>query len=377
MIIDIMDAVVQFVRNALCCMKDLQFFHSTGIHKSAQLSLPGPMEKTTQLEVLIGITQFYAFVSVSRSGIKLILDSGLRQRRTMQNLLKKLQGRPPDAANNLLIQRLEKEKASAQRNLFVGVNVFCIGVAFFWLFANSFHVTETTWIGGLPALIHALTLMEIALVPLLYYMISDTITLIGKAAVMAYLANILRKCTDKVPNAILTEETLSFLDDGWIPFWAGKSVLSDDEEEKGISQELKNLASGLELWIADNDDKRTKALIKATAARLESDSVSTRYEAYREFLYFILNFVAFYGYMLGILVYYAEAEDDQSVYVRALKFGMTNNAADWTGNFAGDLMWTIGEKCHISRSTPLVTVANRLFLRRLQNRSSSLEALRL
>ena len=42
-------------------------------------------------------------------------------------------------------------------------------------------------------------------------------------------------------------------------------------------------------------------------------------------MYFILNFVAFYGYMLGILVYYVDTEDDQSVYVRTLKLGMTNN----------------------------------------------------
>lgn len=336
-----MDAVVQFVRNALCCIKDLQIFHSTGMHNSAQLPLPGPMEKTTPLEVLIGVTQFYAFVSVSRSGLKLILDSGLTKLRTMQNLLKKLKGRPTDVANDILIRRLEKEKASAHRNLFVGVNVLCIGLAFFWLFANSFHVTETTWIGGLPALIHALTVMEIALVPLLYYMISDSITLIGKAAVMEYLATVLRKCSNKVPSAILTEETLSFLHDGWIPFWAGKSVFSDEEEEEAILHELKNLASGLELWTAENDDKTTKTLIKSTASRLESESILTRYEGYREFVYFILNFVAFYGYMLGILVYYVETEDDQSVYVRALKLGMTNNAADWTGNFAGDLMWTI------------------------------------
>ena len=109
--------------------------------------------------------------------------------------------------------------------------------------------------------------MEVALVPLLYYMISDTITLIGKAAVMEYLTSVLRKCTNKVPTAILTEETFSFLHDGWTPFWAGKSVFSDEEEEKGIAAELKNLASELELWIADKDDKTTKALIKSTASR--------------------------------------------------------------------------------------------------------------
>jgi len=340
-----MDTVVQLVRNGLCCIKDWNLFAETGIHEAAQLPLPAPLNKTTLLEVLIGLTQAYAFFSVSMSGFNLILNNGFRKLRTVQNLQEKHQRKRGDTpADDLVRQRLAKEKTAAQKNIFIGFNVMSIGLAFFWLVGNSFHVTETDWIGGVQALIHALTVMEICLVPLLYYMIADAIQLIGRAAVMEYLAKILRKCTDKVPHVILTDETFAFLlQKEWTPFWNGKSGLDDAEQEKGISEELANLVSELESWTQDKDNKAMKATIQKTAARLETDAVTTRYEAYREFLYFILNFVAFYGYMLAVLVFYRDNEDDQHVSVRTLKFGLNNADADWTGNFAGDLMWTIGE----------------------------------
>lgn len=365
-----MDAIVQLVRNALCCIKDLQLFKDAGIHDPAQLPLPHPLNKTTRLEIVIAITQFYAFASVSRSGWNLILTSRAKLR-SVETLLLKLQQQKDkngNASNNnnntvtttatdLLLQKLQNDRVAAQRNLWVGINVFCIGVAFFWLFANSFHVTETSWIGGVPALIHALTIMEIAMIPLLYYMVADTVTLLSKSAVMAYVANILHKCivTDKnnntkgVPLAILTDETFALLlDGGWTPFTpinANSSAASenDEDEAKSISKEIANVVSELESWTSDKDNNNNtiNALIQSTADRIESRAISTRYEAYREFIYFLLNFVAFYGYMLGILVYYRNEDVDEPLYVRTLKLGMGNADADWTGNFAGDLMWTI------------------------------------
>ena len=381
-----MDAIVQLVRNALCCIKDLQLFRDAGIHDAAQLPLPQPMDKTTRLEVLIGITQFYAFVSVSKSGWNLIRSS-LAKLESTRRFLQKINARrrqqsqqrassDADAvAMDLVLQRLGTDQRNAKRSLFVGVNVFCIGVPFFWLCANSFHVTETTWIGGLPALIHALTIMEIALVPLLYYMLADSVALFGKSAVMDFVAIILRKCATgttttaaaaaaadtKVPLAILTDETFSLLlEEGWTPLTpihAATAAAKHEAEEKGISDELKNVTAQLESWTTTpSSSAAQKAMIQSTAARIESRAVATRYEAYREFVYFLLNFVAFYGYLLGILVYYRESEDDEPLYVRTLKLGMANADADWTGNFAGDLMWTIGEsQCRFWRSAKFET----------------------
>ena len=366
-----MDAIVQLVRNALCCIKDLQFFRATGMHDpiiGLSSILPQPLNKTTPIEVLIGITQFYAFVSISKSGFALVQHSRTKLA-TVQSLLGKLQQKKTQhmravtdgsntssnhdlviPAHDLLLEKLIKEERTLQRNIFVGINVTCIGIAFFWLFANSFHVTETSWIGGVAALIHALTVMEIALVPLLYYMIVDAMALVGTATVMTYVARVLRRCgsDQKVPLAmLLTEETYSWLlEEGWTPFFSGgvpTFVWDDATEDAGITKEMESLHAMLETWTADKDKRNIKALIQSTADRLEASAVTKRYEGYREFLYFLLNFVAFYGYMLGILVYYQQKENEQSIYVRSLKLGMSNADADWAGNFAGDLMWTIGK----------------------------------
>merc|ERR550539_1021993 len=85
-------------------------------------------------------------------------------------------------AADFIRQSIMNEAKAALRNTFVGICVLSIGVSFFWLFGNSLHVTAAGWIGGLPALIHALTVMEVALMPLLYLMIKDAGRSISKAA---------------------------------------------------------------------------------------------------------------------------------------------------------------------------------------------------
>ena len=88
-----------------------------------------------------------------------------------------------------------KEANGALRNPFVGICVLPIGISFFWHFHNnSLHITEAGWVGGLPALIHALTVMEIALVPLLYFMLKDASSALKKAVdICAMVEKISRK----------------------------------------------------------------------------------------------------------------------------------------------------------------------------------------
>lgn len=81
----------------------------------------------------------------------------------------------------LVAERLLKEGDVATRSVFVGVNVLSIALCFFWLVANSFHVTSTDWICGVEGLIHALTVMEVGLLVLLYYTIKDASGAVRKA----------------------------------------------------------------------------------------------------------------------------------------------------------------------------------------------------
>jgi len=343
-----MDAVVQLIRNGLCCMKDLNIFPESIFYQSIfPSSVVHPINETTVLEFCIGITQLYACVSVAVSGFTLFYNKGYKALQK-QKLKKKKKEKKTTTTTLVSIQeqRYEKDITDCYRNMFIGFLVLCIGIAFFWLFANSLHITQTDWIGGLPGLIHALTIMEMALVPLLYFMISDSIRLIGKAAVMEYLAQILQNCSSKgvIPSEIITDSVLTVLqeDGDDDPFWNGKTQIYDDNDDDAW---MADLSKNLELWTEKGDEKSTtttKLQLQEKATHLATRAVVTRYEAYRELVYFVLNFIAFYGYFLGILTYYnTENEGEESASIRILKLGMTHTDADWTGNFTGDLMWTI------------------------------------
>lgn len=343
-----MDAVVQMIRNAMCCIKDLQLFSNSFLYNAeitkTFLNVPAPFNQTTPLEVAISITQFYAFVSITRSGLSLIFTSGVAKMIRITQLIN-LRSVGKSHADVLVEESLAKGMAASQRSIFVGVNVLCIGLAFFWLFANSWHVTQTNWIGGLQGLIHALTIMLIALVPLLYFMVIDAIELISKAARIDFLVSILRNCGSVVPTEIMTAEAFeNVAHSNWCPFWTNGSFTSFDSqsEEKRLNEEVASIQHTLTRLSKSDDPVYTKQTIQDIADRIEAEVPCIRYQAYRECLYFVINFIAFYGYFLGIVAYYASHEEElQSPYVRTLKFGLSNADADWRGNFAGDIMWTI------------------------------------
>lgn len=90
--------------------------------------------------------------------------------------------------------------------------------------------------------------------------------------------------------------------------------------------------------------------LEALSKSIDQDSISTRllsqsriasFEGYRGYVYLILNFLAFYGYLVCITVYYYQDESAQPDYIRAMLFWKSNADADWLGNALGDFMWTI------------------------------------
>lgn len=371
-----LDALVQFIRNGLCCIKDLGLFPDSFLHNAKLVNdtlgaLPEPLNKTTPLEVVVSVTQFYAFLSVSRGGFKLMTQLGWTKKgrieklqRLVKDKKKTLQKTPGTTEASLLAmsvvqESLQDELPNANKTAFVGLAVLSIGICFFWLFANSWHVTETTWIGGLPAVMTALTVMEVALLPLLVYMVSDGIDHIAKASRMKFLAAILARCskgpTKKVPVAVVNRETYSLVL-SWSPFWEGPAnAMSDSTLDDMLDKELRAVQKELERWTDHANDKDGTCMadtINEASVRLLGESKRIKSEGYREFLYFLLNAVAFYGYLLGIMVYLFD--DDESSFVHTMKFGMSHETADWHGNFAGDLAWTI-EPLVIMGSPTLLT----------------------
>ena len=365
-----MDAIVQLIRNALCCVKDLELFSDSipmlydasktnQLLASLSLTLPDIINKTTPLEVVISVTQLYACLSCAHSGFKLAWTSAGKLKRIVRllesRLATPLKGDSANAiaANRIVNESLVKEAKSAMRNTFVGLMVTPIGIAFFWLFANSWHVTETGWIGGVVALIDALTVMEVCLIPLLYYMIADGFDMLSKVQQTEECIETVSTQKEFTPD-YLNITRYEFMEPGWVPFFeGGTSPLGNGSstEAKLLDDETKQVEQTLTLWFSpaskSKDDKNEKnAKIRKEAidnalTTMKKSLIGLSTKGYREFLYFVLNFVAFYGYLMAIVTFYYPDDDSQPSWITSMKFGYDNNFADWTGNFAGDLMWTI------------------------------------
>mmetsp|Transcript_14989 Transcript_14989/g.35797 ORF Transcript_14989/g.35797 Transcript_14989/m.35797 type:complete len:413 (-) Transcript_14989:225-1463(-) len=370
-----LDAIVQLVRNGLCCVKDLQlgpgYIHDPSV-TAKYYRFPEPLDQTTPLEIAICLCQFFAFVSVSKSGYGLMTKSGWFKLKRVQRLVQvrasssddgknatsAATSTSDDAINRIIDESLEKERADANRCIFVGANVLVIGLSFFWLVCNSLHITQTNWVGGLQALIHALTVMEIGLAPLLYYMLKDGAAhLVRSASILQFRDKLSKALDDKKKNSaeqLLGYETYCWIrEGGWSPFWekpaasprAGKKTQM--EENVGLYREMKQVRVFVEgLTHGDRRTASVKTIVaEAKGAcedgRLDELSVETRWHGYFEYIYFVLNFIAFYGYMLGVLTYYFDDDYLEGTYTGSLRFGYNNASADWGGNFAGDAMWTV------------------------------------
>ena len=363
-----MDAWVQMIRNALCCIKDLKLFSSSALWDASVLQamtnhiLPPPLNKATPLEFIISITQFYAFLSVTKSGFLLIVRNVGKLRRIYR--LVEQRTLPTTLADRLINSSLYQEANRALRSIFIGICVMPIGLAFWWLFCNSWHITTVDWFGGLPALIHALEVMELCLLPLLFYMIVDGLERLSKASQMKVLLNTIQSSHGMTRDML----TLQYYEGmtGWAPFWeAGvgwfTTTLKADQDQKQLVEEAQKLERALETLFPPSDDMKGKDDTKQNKKddqegekeekirleawdeiqqKLKDDIPVLRMAGYREFLYFLFNFFAFCGYFMAPLCFYYD-DDTQPSFIRSLKFGFKNDDADWYGNFTGDLMWTL------------------------------------
>ena len=382
-----MDAIVQLIRNALCCVKDLALFRGPlhdPVYTARFYTFPTPfMSKTTPLELLISISQLYAALSCCRTGIWLIFSEGVsklirlnrvadvfgqnNQASTKENKPDKKEDKAAnDAARKIVAKSLLQEANAALTNTFIGFCVLATGISFFWLVANSLHVTEAGWIGGLPGLIHALTVAEISMLPLLANMIKDASAAIRKSKKIKELKgkyvgvkskDLMEK--DKDSAQWFTYENYTMVvNTSWSPFWtaAARSAIDAMAEEKMLVKEIEALVKDVKEYAKPD----SVVLKKDGAAAADMDTMATtcKLEGCREYLYFILNFIAFYGYLLGIIAFYFPEGDAQPNTVRRLKFGYSNDQVDWGGNFAGDLMWTI---------EPIIIMSSPFIIKSLSN----------
>jgi hypothetical protein len=340
-ILPMTDAIVQLFREGLSCVKDLELFQSSILsdpsYTATFYDFHEPLNKTTPLEVIISLLQLHAVLYGTHQGWTMVVANYEK----IGRIVRLMDVRKPvkSEADRLVNANLIKEMTLAIRSLFVGINLFVIGFCFFWIFGDSWHVTETDWMGGDQALIHALTLMEICLLPLLYYMWKDASERFIKTDLIKVLAA-------KMQNGTLTQEDMGLTSfemmSGWVPFWNASVGLLEEfdasKEEKLMAQEVAKVEEMLKVLVGKKGDGEREVKVVALLAGVGL----ARLEGYRDYFYFVLNCIAFYGYLVGIVVYYWSDEMEQPAWVHhGLLLGMNNTRADWTGNFVGDLMWTM------------------------------------
>lgn len=349
-----MNDYVQFARNLLCCVKDWQvgpaWLHDPNV-TALYYDFPEPLNKTTPLEFWISWLQLYPFIFLTQAGYTMVTQGiGIvyRVEAFVKDRPKKVSSsaieKNEEIAQRLVTAKLVKDGKQAIKDIIVGVQLLFIGLAFFWLFANSWHVTETDWIGGIWGLIHALTVMEVCLLVLLYYMVTDGLDKLKQSKAKYDLADSIKykKFKEKAvvpPMNLVTYEYMS----EWDPFWNIKAGTGKDvkEETARVRRQLEIYRGSGKDDGGEKEEKIRQKALEGIAERLKEEAFTTKMEGYREFVFFALNFVAFYGYLMGILCFYFEEHGNEAAWMKALKFNYSHDLADWHGNFAGDLMWTI------------------------------------
>lgn len=348
-------AYVQFIRNGMCTVKNFNFLGDTFLYDpkitAIYYSFPPPLDQTTPLEILIAITQFYALVSLTIAGYKMITKSGITKLQLISRLInlrnggtlsskkddndkkKKTDEKSEALAKKLVEKSLVDESDAATRSFFVGTNLLMLGLSFIWLTSNSFHITNTNWIGGVIGLIHALTVAEINLIVFLYYMVKDAGATVRKSYQMSNYASTIEASKNKLSlDSDITVEQYSWLVDGWSPFWA-EGTSPGNAEEKMMTKEEEAVTSKLVAFTHNVDQD--------TLDRIREQSRITLFEGFREYVYLVLNCFAFYGYLVCIIVFYYEDQASQPEYIRAMLGYLPNADADWLGNAVGDFAWTV------------------------------------
>ena len=305
---------------------------------------------------------------------------------------------------------LSASLSAFQRDLLVrkiptALCLLTLGVSFFWLFANSLHLNELThpdlktplpYVGGFVNVIHSLTAMELALVPLLYLMVVDVLdALSSKSSMSALLDRIEDDGNDencalhagpasqpsKVAfDLIAAAADLATCDGAADIYAAGDAAFAKNFTAETIEKNMAfypwncdcvpagadmagrvdgcvdNINQGLSSMITD---KRRPIIVREAVPILLGGIKRLDYEVWRSALILVFNVFAFHGYLLGILVYHDSKGNVPAHAGRALhllKFGLDHGRADWWGNFIGDLCWTLEPALILFGGTIIVAI---------------------
>jgi hypothetical protein len=353
-----------------------------------------PLTLTSSIELLIAPTQFAAVILNFLSGFTAILngkndlDVANDWLSVLDRVLLSSGLELPGVAYLIVRQGLESDIAASKRKMFIGVLELIFGFAFIFLVLNSLHIVGPS---HPKPLVDAVLSMEIGLAYILLIMWQSFTEKAKDSSRSKRLAAFIRGSRGQPLGTLLVGAIDSgfkgddlfralSLFEAYKPLWRNKNpkqfvnkkITKNARIESEVRIELINVTvvlNKLSAMDVKGSDIHAANRIKL-ALVLDRQAYVGSLQAPIELLYFILNFVAGYGYLLGILAFYipevthkvplgvsnliANIITGDYSWCKVLMFGMTHGDADWWGNLAGDFAWTL-EPIIIIVSKPVLT----------------------
>jgi hypothetical protein len=376
---------VQLFRNAFCVMKSL-------LPASSIFQLPYftdssfyPLTITTTIELLIAPTQFAAVIFNCMSGYGNV-NNGKEDLIRVEKWLAAINGvfllkpfKSSSAEFLVIIAGLETDKTALKRRIFIGYLEMIFGVAFLFLVLNSLHIVGPS---HPKPVIDALIWMEVGLVYILVIMWQSFTNKVKDFQRLSKYSAFVKSMKVKTAEDLLLRAIDSGFDraeifggfvalhPSYAPAWrrhgfSDANTGTKDAVRKALSEEIQtefrtvtavfSKFTSIEKSASGSDGEH-----QSLSLTLEKEAYEARLQAPLELIFFVLNFTAWYGYLLGILAFYVpEAARDASLgiadyamnsiqefgaphsWCKVLMFGLSHGDADWWGNLAGDMAWTI------------------------------------
>ena len=363
-----LSTVVALVRNALCVFKALTpgsmlpFVLQTPLLidlssylycKDSYCVFFQQSTDTTLIEWCIGITQILAFYLNVTNGYQTFIKSYRKYNKLSEHkYLCKLHGLKNELhieyyiIDDGLTSMINKEI----ENIISSVLEMICGICFLFLFGNSLHLHPTA---HPKQVINALIVMNIALIYFLILMWNTYKNRNYDNIKSNYIYDLLLKeksLFSNIDNGIIMVSASA----GFKNSYKALQVLSKNKFQLNY-ENLDNEDNDLWLESMQNDfDDVTKVIdeinrnnskssynVNLIKTNLQEQIYYNNNIVYLDLIYFILNFIAFYGYTIGILAYYYPLNSNPSAFIKLLKLGLDDDFGDFWGNFAGDLAWTI------------------------------------
>lgn len=383
---------VQLIRNSLCVAKSLGT-PKLPFMAAALPNAPFPFNQVKYIEWLIASTQLAAVLLFANSAFKDFSSGAKKVLRSKQFLaaLDQLSihgGTLGSTEYTLMRNRLQKDLESSTSQRFSGILELLIGVVFVYLMNNSLHLHGPT---HPKPLINALIVMNFCVVFFLAKMWKEIFRLFSNSRKASKLvANIddrLKKNESNLNFATLYNEVrilqmateVGFLDNimeiynvidkDFNPVYEESPFIAESvREDLGYLNTFLTISANslrVEASIPKITDEPKgprpptipEALVAINKERIEKiKSIRANISLYQkksfvqgivQSIYFLLNFIALYGYALIVFAYYfpkASWSDEASpinYFAKTFMLGMKNDAADFYGGLVGDLAWTI------------------------------------